>query len=142
MRPQPDRSRLSLRLSSTETEPPAESDAVFARSGCRSRRVRRRVFTVEWLEGRALLSSVPTVATGAASSVSLTAATLSATVNPNGSATTALFQYSNSPAFTPTVATTIVSVFSGPTSVALDAAGDVFVADPGDDVVLEVDLRQ
>ena len=93
---------------------------------------------VEWLDGRALLSSVPTVATGAASSVSLTAATLSATVNPNGSTTTALFQYSNSPTFTPTVATTIVSVFSGPTSVALDAAGDVFVADPGDDVVLEV----
>ena len=33
MRLQHDRSRLSLRLSSTETEPPAESGAALARSG-------------------------------------------------------------------------------------------------------------
>ena len=113
----------------------------------------------------------PTVATGAAGSVTPTGATLNATVNPDGYATTALFQYSTSPTFTPTVQTTIATGFapspawrrtrratsSSPTSaanaidevlpdgtiktigsglflpfgVAVDAAGDVFVADPG-----------
>ena len=144
LRPQPDRSRLSLRLSSTETEPPAESGAAVAWSGGRSRRVRRRVFTVEWLEGRTLLSGAPTVATGAASSILAGQATLNATVNPNGSSTTALFQYSTSPTFTPTVQTNIAAnfgdlpYFDAPAGVAVDAAGNIYVADQGDNQVDQI----
>ncbi len=80
----------------------------------------------------------PTVATGAASAITATGATLNATVNPQGSTTTALFQYSTSPTFTPTVATTIGSGFSGPTGVAVGAGGDVYVADPSNQEVYEV----
>ncbi len=79
----------------------------------------------------------PSVTTNAASPMT-TGATLNATVNPNGSSTTARFQYSTSPAFTPTVATTIGSGFSAPCDVAVDAAGDVFVTDQTDNAVYEV----
>ena len=80
----------------------------------------------------------PTVATGAAVSVTATGATLSATVNPNGSTTTALFQYSTSPTFTATVAAAIGSGYSNPGGVAVDASGDVFVADSGTSAVYKV----
>ena len=83
----------------------------------------------------------PTVATVAAGSITATGATLNATVNPNGYSTTALFQYSTSPTFTPTVASTIGSGYTNPVGVAVDAAGDVFVADNSDNplpVVYEV----
>jgi hypothetical protein len=80
----------------------------------------------------------PTVATGAAGSVTATGATLNATVNPNGSTTTALFQYSTSPSFTPTVQTTIASEFSDLSGLAVDAAGDVFVAEGPLNAVYEV----
>ena len=63
--------------------------------------------------------------------VTATQATLNGTVNPEGSPATALFQYSTDPTFTPTVATTIGSGFNSPGGVAVDAAGDVFVADWG-----------
>ena len=78
------------------------------------------------------------VVTGAASSVTATGATLNATVNPNGSSTTALFQYSTSLTFTPTFATTIGPGFNTPRGVAVDAAGDVFVADQVNNAVKEV----
>ena len=138
MRRQPDRSRLSLRRSSTETEPPAESGAALKRSRRRSQRVRRAVLTLESLERKMLLSAPPTVATGAASSITLTGATLNATVNPNGSTTTALFQYSTSPLFTPTVATTVGSGYSQPVGVAVDPFGDVFVSDLKKTTIYEV----
>ena len=144
----------------------------------RSQPARRRALTLECLEGRTLLSTLPSVITGAAGSVSTTGATLNGTVNPEGSTTTARFQYSTNPAFTPTVTTTIGSGFSlpgrrgggrgrrrlrrrhqqqrsqggraerhhpdhrlrvqPPSGVAVDAAGDVFVADTGNNAVKEV----
>ena len=134
MRQEPDESRLSP----TETEPPVESGADLKRSRRRSQRARRRILTIESLERKMLLSSLPTVATGAASSITLTGATLNATVNANGSNTTALFQYSTSPLFTPTVATTVGSGYNQPVGVAVDAFGDTFVADIGTDSVYEV----
>ena len=80
----------------------------------------------------------PTVATGAAGSVTPTGATLNATVNPDGYSTTALFQYSTSSTFTPTVQTTIATGFSTLSGLAADANGDVFVADSADNAVDEV----
>jgi hypothetical protein len=80
----------------------------------------------------------PAVATAAATAVTTTQATLNGTVNPQGSPATALFQYSTDPTFTPTVASTIGSGFQFATGVAVDAAGDVFVADAGNNAVQEV----
>jgi hypothetical protein len=82
--------------------------------------------------------SPPTVTTDSATSLSVRGATLQATINPNGSATRARFQYSTDPSFTPTVATTLASGFNGPSSVAVDGAGDLFVSDPGNHAVKEV----
>ena len=83
--------------------------------------------------GSSLLSipnqAAPQVNTGAATSVSGTGATLHGSVNPLGSTTTALIQYSTDANFTPTIASTVGSGFSDPTGVAVDAAGNVFVAD-------------
>jgi sugar lactone lactonase YvrE len=79
----------------------------------------------------------PTVATAPATAVGPVGATLNGTVNPEGASATALFQYSTDPTFTPTVATTIASGFNYPTGVAVDAAGDVFVADNNNNAVKE-----
>src|SRR6516165_60997 len=69
---------------------------------------------LEALEIR-LTPAAPVVVTGAAVIASSgTGATLNGTVNPQGSTTTALFQYSTDPAFTPTVASTIGSGFNSP----------------------------
>ncbi len=80
----------------------------------------------------------PTVATGAASSVTATGATLNATVNPNGSTATALFQYSTSPPSRPPSPPPSARGSANPVGVAVDAAGDVFVADIGTNAVYEV----
>jgi sugar lactone lactonase YvrE len=80
----------------------------------------------------------PVVATAPATAVTTTGATLHGTVNPQGPTTTARFQYSTDPAFTPNVATTIGSGFLFPSGVAVDAAGDVFVADTNHNAVKEV----
>src|SRR5262249_43258061 len=65
-------------------------------------------------------------------------ATLNGTVDPQGSTTSARFQYSTDPAFPLTVATTLGSGFRNPTGVAEGAAGDVFVADYGNNRVVEL----
>ena len=116
------------------SHPQAAREAGSAR---RSRRDRRRAMSVEWMESRLLLTA-PTVVTGPASQVTLSGATLNATVNPNGTATAPAFQYSTSPQFAPSVQTTVGSGFSLPLGVAVDAAGDVFVADRNNGTVEEV----
>ena len=92
--------------------------------------------SLEALEDR-LAPAAPVVVTGAAV-VSSSGATLNGTLNPQGSPATALFQYSTDPTFTPTVATTLGSGFDRPYGVAVDAYGDVFVADSYNDAVKEV----
>ena len=80
----------------------------------------------------------PSVATGPALSVTATSARLAGAVNANGKTTTALFQYSTDPSFPLTTTTSIGSGFSGPRGVAVDAAGDVFVADTRNNAVEEI----
>jgi trehalose utilization protein len=80
----------------------------------------------------------PTVMSETAAPVTATGATLNASVNPNGQSTTVGFQYSNDPTFTPTVETTIGAGFSYPSGVAVNGAGDVFVADQDNHAVKEV----
>ena len=85
-----------------------------------------------------VFTTLPTVANESAAPVTATEATLNASVNPNGASTTIGFEYSTDPTFTPTVQTTIGSGFSGPNGVAVDGAGDVFVADTNNNAVKEV----
>ena len=66
------------------------------------------------------------------------AATLDATVNPNGVDHDGPVPVLDQPTFTPTVQTTVGSGFSNPHGVAVDGAGDVFVADTGNNAVKEV----
>src|SRR5262249_15519629 len=61
---------------------------------------------------------------------SASGATLQATINPNGLSTSARFQYSTDPSFTPTVVTTIYPGFSA-AGVAVDAVGDLFLTTAG-----------
>src|SRR5262245_54311994 len=79
-----------------------------------------------------------TAVTGAAALTSLSTATLHGTVNPGGSTATARFQFSTDPAFSPTLASTLGSGFNGPQGVAVDGAGDVFVADLKNNAVKEI----
>ena len=131
--------KLSLELLEGRVVPPSEASSSPAQAWVRSRSRRDRLRTpsLEGMESRVLLTA-PTVSTAAVSSITMTAAALNATVNPNGSATTARFQYSASPGFAPTVATPIGSGFSNPQGVAVDGAGDVFVADTNNGAVEEV----
>ena len=63
---------------------------------------------VESLENRCLLSSMPPVATTLeATAITSTAATLNGSVNPSGSSTDTLFQYSTDPTLEPHVVTTL-----------------------------------
>ncbi len=83
-------------------------------------------------------ASAPVVTTGAATQLSKTGATLNATVNPDASTTSVLFQLSTSSTFTPSVQTQVASGFSGPHGLATNAAGDLFVADTFNNQVKEV----
>jgi hypothetical protein len=67
---------------------------------------------LEWLEDRSLLTGLlpPTVTTLAATAITTTAATLNASVNPNGSSTDTLFQYSTDPGLAANVVTTLAGV--------------------------------
>src|SRR5262249_12030099 len=78
------------------------------------------------------------VVTGAAAVTSPNTAVLHGTVNPEGATVSARFQYSTDRAFTPTVSSTLGSGFSGPRGVAVDAFGDVFVADTRNGAVKEI----
>jgi hypothetical protein len=81
----------------------------------------------------------PTAATGAATGVSSTGATLSGTVNAEGTTATDEFQYSLDPSFAPVMQTTILSGISQGFGVAVDGSGDVFVSDDsGNDGVDEI----
>ena len=85
----------------------------------------------------------PTVTTQSATSIKTTGATLNATVNPNGSTTTTGFQYSTDPSIPTNVVTTYAggngygstdgaaasAKFDEPLGVAIDASGNIFVAD-------------
>jgi hypothetical protein len=93
---------------------------------------------MEGLEGRTLLSLPPIVTTGAAAPILATGATLNATVNPDGSTTAARFQYSTDPSFPLTSSTTLGAGFKPPSGVAVDGAGHVFVADYGNNRVVEL----
>jgi hypothetical protein len=114
-----------IRFALPRTAPVAKLELAAARCGCRSQPARRRALTLECLEGRTLLSTLPSVITHAAVSVSTTGATLNGSVDPEGSTTTARFEYSTNPAFIPSVTTTIGTGLSLPEDVAVDAAGDV-----------------
>ncbi|MBI3605386.1 MAG: hypothetical protein HY202_05100, partial [Nitrospirae bacterium] len=65
------------------------------------------------------VSSPPTVTTGSANSITQTAATLNGSVNPNGLATTAWFEYGLSTTYSSS--TTTVSLTAGTTPVAVSA---------------------
>jgi sugar lactone lactonase YvrE len=138
MRPLPAGFPLSVRIALPKNAAEAKLERGTAQLGCRSRRARRWALTLECLETRTLLSALPTVTTNAATSISTSGVTLNASVNPQGSSTVARFQYSTDPSFPVTVPKIIGSGFEGPNSVAVDAAGDVFVADTGNSAVMEV----
>ena len=110
----------------------------FASSFHASSHERRRSHAIDRLEARLVLSSM-SVVTLPADLVSATGAdaqrhrSIRKAQRPPYS-----FQYSTDPAFTPTVQTTLGSGFNSPDGVAVDAAGDVFVADTGNNAVKEI----
>ncbi len=95
----------------------------------------------------------PTATTQAATNVTSTAATLNGSVNPNGSSTDTLFQFSTDPTLPANVVTTLAGMpgqfgsadgtgsaaqFNQPEGVAVDGAGDVYVADSENDTIRKV----
>ncbi len=101
---------------------------------------------LEGLEDRTLLTSLPVVATLAASNVSATGATLNGTVNPESNTiNTVTFQYATNPYLAPSVASTFAgsgtgtATISNAQGVAVDpSTGDVFVADTAQDTILMI----
>ncbi len=126
---------------------------LFARTPItRARRPRR--FVIEWLEDRCLLASLPPTATTlAATAITSMGATLNGSVNPNGSSTDTYFQYSTDPSLSANVVTTLAGLagqtgsaegsgsaarFKDPEGVAVDGAGNVYVADAGNDTIRKI----
>ncbi len=109
---------------------------------------------VEWLEERCLLASLaPTATTQAATNVASTAAALNGSVNPNGSSTDTLFQYSTDRTLPANVVTTLAGTagqigsadgtgsaarFFDPYGVAVDSAGIVYVANTVNDTIRKI----
>ena len=118
MRSLPDGIPFSIRFALPKLPPALRPFPATARSGYGLKRARFRALTVESLEGRALLSTLPSVTTTATSPISAAGATLNASVNPEGSSTTVRFQYSTDPSFPLTVSTIIGSGFTYPSGVA------------------------
>jgi sugar lactone lactonase YvrE len=73
-----------------------------------------------------------------AASLTATGATVNANLNPEGLSTAIQVQYSTSPQFRPTISSNVGSGFNNPSGVAVDASGDVFVADTGNNAIEEV----
>jgi sugar lactone lactonase YvrE len=82
--------------------------------------------------------TVPIVSVGAAVSITATTATLQASVNPEGATTLSRFQYSTDPTFLPVVVTSFGPAFHDGFRVAVDRAGNVFVADSSFGSITEV----
>jgi hypothetical protein len=109
---------------------------------------------IEWLEERCLLASLPPTATTlAATAITSMGATLNGSVNPNGSSTDTYFQYSTDPSLSANVATTLAGMagqtgsangsgsaarFMDPQGVAVDSAGNIYVADAGNDTIRKI----
>jgi hypothetical protein len=75
------------------------------------------------------VNAAPTVATLSATALLPTGATLNGTVNPQGNSTSAGFQYSTSPAFSPNVVSYLGGGYSSPVGLAVGPSGNVIVAD-------------
>jgi large repetitive protein len=81
---------------------------------------------------------LPTLTTSSAGSISKTGATLNATVNAHSLSTKTLFQVSTNSNFAPTIMANIGSGFSEPTGVAVDSAGNVYIADDSKNAVFKI----
>jgi hypothetical protein len=94
----------------------------------------------------------PAATTQTATTVTGTGATLNATVNPSGFTTAAIFQYSTDPGLAPNVTTLAGTAgqqgsidgtgaaarFAYPSGVAMDSAGNVYVADQYNDTIRKI----
>jgi uncharacterized delta-60 repeat protein/uncharacterized repeat protein (TIGR01451 family) len=98
-------------------------------------------------------SMPPTVANLPASILSVSGGTLNATINPNGTSTSAYFAYSTDPSFTPTVVTTLAGSeyqpgfvdgtgpsarFRAPYGVVTDAAGNIYISDSENETIRKI----
>ncbi len=80
----------------------------------------------------------PAVVTLAATAVTGTSATLNATVNPNGSSTTAWFEWSLDPEFDGLTVSTRAATLNQPNGIATDSAGNCYIADTLNHRVLKI----
>ncbi|MCF7732297.1 MAG: DUF1573 domain-containing protein [Akkermansiaceae bacterium] len=83
---------------------------------------------------------LPTVATAPATNLTRTAATINGIVDPNGSPTTVTFEYSTDPDLNgPMTVGSLADGFLDPEGVAIDADGNVYLADRDAHKILRID---